>query len=217
MSIPLSEVFYSIEGEGLRQGLATVFCRFSGCNIRCSFCDTVYAQEVDPNGDKFTSKELTINLERWLMQHNCNRLTFTGGEPLLQEKFIVEFVKNHPVVEINIETNGTIDFSRVMKYKNVMITADIKLLSSGQYDMSNHQQLNMLRAKDVVKAVVSNIDDLGMLSKFLTKYKGNAQVYIHPAWGVMDLKTLCEYAKDHPVRVGVQLHKYAWPPDMRGV
>lgn len=215
--IPMSEIFYSIEGEGVRQGLSVLFVRFSGCNLRCKYCDTKYAQDGLKPEYEVTEKDLINQIEERLKYDNCKRLTFTGGEPMLQERFITGFIKSHPKVEVNIETNGSQEFKNMLQYKNTIVTADIKMPSSGEYNAEHHHRLNDLRSRDVVKAVVEDRNDLNMLTKFLNSYRGKAPVYLHPVWGKTEMTALADYAKDHEVRVGIQLHKIIWEYDKRGV
>ncbi len=101
MIYKISEIFYSIQGEGLLQGLPTIFVRFSGCNLRCKWCDTKYAWE---NGKEMDEKEIFKKIEKF----NCKRICFTGGEPYLQEiEYIFERLKKKSYW-VSIETNGTI-------------------------------------------------------------------------------------------------------------
>ncbi|MCM8772546.1 MAG: 7-carboxy-7-deazaguanine synthase QueE [Candidatus Omnitrophica bacterium] len=97
----INEIFYSIQGEGLLQGLPFVFIRFTGCNLRCSWCDTKYAWE---NGKEMEAREILKEVEKF----DCKRVCFTGGEPYLQEiEYLFEFLKRKNYW-ISVETNGTI-------------------------------------------------------------------------------------------------------------
>lgn len=101
MTYKISEIFYSIQGEGLLQGLPFIFIRFSGCNLKCNWCDTKYAWK---DGKEMTEKEILKKIEKF----NCKRICFTGGEPYLQKiEFLFKFLKKKNFW-ISVETNGTI-------------------------------------------------------------------------------------------------------------
>ncbi|MCM8818238.1 MAG: 7-carboxy-7-deazaguanine synthase QueE [Candidatus Omnitrophica bacterium] len=101
MIYKVNEIFYSIQGEGLLQGLPFIFIRFSGCNLRCLWCDTKYAWK---KGKEMTEKEILKKIEKF----NCKRVCFTGGEPYLQNiEYLFKLLKKKNYF-ISVETNGTI-------------------------------------------------------------------------------------------------------------
>ena len=121
----ISEIFRSIQGEGRSQGLITTFVRLSGCNLNCSWCDTPYAREGGkevPAGDIFQAVEFS----------SCSRVCITGGEPLVQRDEVGSLVKqlDEAGYEVEIETNGTIDFSPLQAHASICM--DVKCPSSGE-------------------------------------------------------------------------------------
>ena len=145
------EKFVSINGEGVRAGQLAVFIRFAGCNLRCSFCDTMWANEENVDYELNSVKELCEYVE----ETGVKNVTLTGGEPLLQKKveeLIGELTKMGLYVEI--ETNGSVDLK---KYKNInpppVFTVDYKLPGSGMEDKMNRDNFKNLSHNDTVKFV----------------------------------------------------------------
>ncbi|MCM8810956.1 MAG: 7-carboxy-7-deazaguanine synthase QueE, partial [Candidatus Omnitrophica bacterium] len=101
MVYKITEIFYSIQGEGLLQGIPLIFLRFSGCNLKCFWCDTKYAWE---KGKELTEKEILKEIEKF----KCKRICFTGGEPYLQEIENIFNILKEKDYWISVETNGTI-------------------------------------------------------------------------------------------------------------
>ena len=105
----INEIFYSIQGEGKSIGKTAVFVRLSGCSLSCNFCDSKYHTKIDQS-------LTTQNILNTLSEKNCKRIVFTGGEPLLQQKAIYDFIRENKSIflstSIEIETNGTIEFSK---------------------------------------------------------------------------------------------------------
>lgn len=212
--VTVNEIFFSIEGEGIRAGLPTVFVRFAGCNLRCRWCDTQYAQNPDA-GVSLTYEELYKKIEA----HGCKRITFTGGEPLLNKDFIKWFRKRCKDMEINIETNGAVDISDILDYADI-ITMDYKCYSSGMRDQMLVENLKLLRPQDVLKFVVANYTDLNQMKFILDQYKPKCQIFVSPVFGQMDLQELAEFIlknREYNLRMQVQLHKIIWGPNKRGV
>ena len=121
----VNEIFYSIDGEGLRTGELAVFIRLAGCNLNCSYCDTKYALKIS-NGNKMTIAEILEEVGKY----NCKNVTLTGGEPLIHahiKELIDELIKNG--YKVNIETNGAVDISEYLN--KCLVTMDYKLPSSG--------------------------------------------------------------------------------------
>ena len=147
----ISEIFRSIQGEGLSQGLITTFIRLAGCNLACSWCDTPYAREGGkevPLGDVFQAVEFS----------SCSRVCITGGEPLLQGEELGALVQklDEAGYEVEIETNGTIDFSPSSRIASICM--DVKCPSSGEE--SDLSLLSRIGSGDAVKFVVDGTADL---------------------------------------------------------
>lgn len=209
----ISEIFLSINGEGKFAGAPTIFVRVHGCNLRCSYCDSMYAVE----GTDYTDMTVDDILEEVKLL-SCNRVTLTGGEPLLQKDaidLINVLIFNR--YEVEIETNGAVD---ILNYvgSNTTITMDWKCPSSGMVDRMNQRNLAMLRSSDVLKFVVGSLEDLHEMKR--VSKQTQAQIFVSPVFGNIEPKDIVQYVLDNElynVRVQLQLHKYIWDPDMKGV
>lgn len=215
----VNEIFVSIDGEGVRTGLPTVFIRLYGCNLKCSYCDTRYSCE----NREYKLMPLMDILEQ-VLSYGVPRVTLTGGEPLIHEgvkDLINSLVAND--IEVNIETNGAVDLDDFWEYKynsKVIFTMDYKCASSGMEDKMILWNLYLLQPKDVIKFVVSNYNELEKMEYILEETGCKAQPYVSPVFGAIEPKELVEYVLDNKlnnVKVQVQLHKIIWNPNMRGV
>lgn len=215
----VNEIFLSIDGEGVRTGLPTVFIRLYGCNLKCSYCDTRYSCE----NSEYTEMPLMDILDE-VLTYGVPRVTLTGGEPLIHENvkdLINSLVAND--VEVNIETNGAVDLDKFWEYKynsKVIFTMDYKCASSGMEDKMKLWNLKLLQPKDVIKFVVSNYNELEKMEYILEESECKAHPYVSPVFGKIEPKELVEYILDNKlnnVKVQVQLHKIIWNPNMRGV
>lgn len=207
------EIFKSIEGEGIRAGLPAVFIRLAGCNLRCAYCDTKYSYDVT-NSVEMSISQICDAVKKF----NCNRVTLTGGEPLIHnnvDKLIWELT--HQDFEVNIETNGSISILPFC-ISNTIITMDYKCPSSKMEEFMLLENLNFLRNTDVLKFVVSTYEDLDKCR--IIRSKVSANVFISPVFGEIEPKDIVSYMLTHNMndcRVQLQLHKYIWGPNQRGV
>ena len=210
------EIFDSIEGEGKRAGKTATFVRLAGCNLRCSFCDTMYAVSTDCDYQIKTADEI---LKR---AASFSRVTLTGGEPLLAAG-VVELIKAFADsgVEVNIETNGSVDISEFLEIPNVFFTIDYKLPSSGVTGEMHLPNFDKLRPTDVLKLVVGNEKDLAHGLQFLSGLKSQPQIYIGEVYGSGMLQTIVDKMLTEPVvknaNLQLQFHKIVWDADERGV
>lgn len=232
MKLPVSEIFYSIDGEGARTGAPAIFIRLFGCNLRCKYCDSMYA--CVPNGGKNSFQEMTIEaiIKAVKKYEPCKCITLTGGEPLLHGNAAdLVLALRKEGYWVNIETNGSIDLGEFIKIQesalpkkcsmDYFFTMDWKSLSSGEADAMLADNLRFLDTNDVLKFVVSGEADLNQMKELLAQYPDiDAQVYVSPIWGECSpcwiVKYLLENGLVH-VKVQVQLHKIIWSPDKRGV
>jgi 7-carboxy-7-deazaguanine synthase len=209
------EKFISIDGEGPRAGLISVFIRFAGCNLRCSYCDTNYAQEFTCTHELMSAEELRAYLD----STGFKRVTFTGGEPLLQAglpSFMEHLVEDG--YDVSIETNGSVRLDDVDE--RVKIILDYKTSASGEEDKMLLSQWYYLSENDALKFVVGSIADMNKAKELLEQHNPAAQVFFSPVFGQIDPKDIVAFIianKLENVRVQVQLHKIIWPVDMRGV
>ena len=215
----LVEKFISINGEGSKAGQLAAFIRFQGCNLNCSYCDSKYANSDDAKYSLMTEEEI-IN---YLNENKIKNVTLTGGEPLLQKNIkslIFELLKLNYNVEI--ETNGSVNIKPFISDLRPIFTLDYKTPSSLMENYMNEKNYNYLTKDDVVKFVVGNQKDLITAKNIIDKYDliNKAQVYFSPIYGQIDPKEIVAFMIENQlngVNVQLQLHKYIWNPNMRGV
>lgn len=211
------EIFTSIEGEGKRAGLPCTFIRLFGCNLNCDYCDTRYATDLSfADRTKEMSVGDIINIVKGL---GCPYVTITGGEPLIHED-IVPLIEKLSDLDfwVNVETNGTVE--PPVRKIGVFYTMDFKTKSSGMSDKMNLNALKQLNRDDVLKCVVGNEEDIKDSIEVIKKLPGNPIVYFSPIFGKIDPKKIVSYLllnHHYHYRVQLQLHKYIWSPDTKGV
>jgi 7-carboxy-7-deazaguanine synthase len=208
----VNEIFYSIEGEGIRAGLPCVFIRLYGCNLNCSYCDTRYSCEDNEY------REMSIyEIIEEVKKYNCPNITVTGGEPLMHEgvDILLEALKRFDF-NINVETNGSI----MPRIKDILYTVDYKTFSSGMTSYMNKDAFTCLTENDVIKFVVGSIDDLEQAKAFIEEIKPRAHIFVSPIFGKIEAAEIAEYLKNNSLnnwRHQLQMHKYIWKPTERGV
>lgn len=212
------EIFKSIDGEGIRAGLPVIFIRLYGCNLKCSYCDTRYAcDEGEPFG------VLSIpNIMDIVKSFGGKRVTLTGGEPMIHPgvRALLETLLDEGY-EVNVETNGSQDLIRYAGYEGKLFyTMDWKCKSSGMEAAMDIERVNQLSDKDVLKFVVGSEEDLDGAVEVLEKMLSKPIVYFSPVFGSIEPKDIVEYVLDKKLdncRVQLQMHKFIWPVDQRGV
>ena len=197
----IAEIFRSLQGEGSNQGRPCLFIRLAGCNLHCSWCDTPYAQA---GGSDMSIDAILEQVWRLNPPYVC----ITGGEPLLQGDDLEPLLSSLHArgTSIDIETNGTIDFSRLQPYASICM--DVKCPSSGQ--KSNLGLLKALRLKDSVKFVIKDETDCRYALDIITSYRISGEIFLSPVFG-SDYKMIAKFILDNnlPVRFQIQLHKIA--------
>lgn len=211
------EIFKSIDGEGIRAGYPATFIRLFGCNLRCSYCDTPYGYE----GNDY--KEMTVDeIVQECMCLNCPRITLTGGEPLIHKDVNI-LIKNLLVngFEVNIETNGSVDVELLkFLYPQVVITMDWKCPSSGCENKMSIARLKDLKKNDVLKFVVGSKEDLERCKSIYNKSNLECSIFISPIFGKIEPSEIVDYMLENDMvdcRVQLQMHKFIWNPNKRGV
>ncbi len=207
------EVFHSIQGESIHAGLPCVFVRLSGCNLRCSYCDTQYAYD---EGERMSLDEILLRVQRY----DCPLVEITGGEPLLQEQTPqLTSQLAHKGYTVLVETNGTVDISGLDK--RAIRIMDIKCPGSGCSDKTLWSNVELLRKTDEVKMVLCDERDYlwarGIIEKF--NLLERTTVLLSPVHGRLEPAQLAAWIlRDRlNVRLQLQLHKYIWNPETRGV
>jgi len=206
MKLKVYEIFYSIQGETTTAGFPSLFIRLAGCNLNCSWCDTIKAKE---GGRDMTVDDIIDEVNRHVPFHH---VTLTGGEPLLQEGAIHLLQRlSEEGYSTQVETNGTIPFRTVPD--KVRIITDIKTPSSGEENSFNEENIKYLRKCDEVKFVIGMMEDYEFAKAFLKdKLKGiESVINFAPASGMMEPWVLARMIiKDKlPVRLNIQIHKIA--------
>ena len=213
------EVFNSIDGEGKRAGELATFVRFAGCNLRCVYCDTSYALSCK-QGKEISLEDLYTQLKN-TSYHN---ITLTGGEPLLQKDILkLVILLCGDGYSVNIETNGSKDIEPFLLLKNCILTMDYKMPFSEQENKMLLENIEKLRSNDVLKFVCAE-SDLLRLKEILSKYKIKADIYLSPVFKKIEPKKLVEFLKENyqlikhlKIKVQLQLHKFIWKPEEKGV
>ena len=213
MSLQVNEIFYSIQGESTFTGRPCVFVRLTGCNLRCRWCDTAYAFY---DGETLTVEQV---LER-VRAYKCPLVEITGGEPLLQGEVhsLIDrlLLEGH---EVLVETGGSLDVGRLDP--RVIKILDLKAPGSGMDRLNNLDNLQYLDRKDQVKFVVADRRDYEWAKQIMAEHAlaEKAQVLLSPVFGELDPRELAEWilADRLPARLQIQLHKYLWDPNQRGV
>ncbi len=194
------EIFKSLQGEGLSQGLLTTFIRLAGCNLRCAWCDT--PQSRGSGGVEMTVSEV---IERVSDLH-WNTACITGGEPLLQMEELLILLDEliQAGYFISIETNGTIDFRQAQRFASICM--DVKCPSSGEE--SDLNLLNYIRESDSVKFVVADIADCIYAKEVIEGNDICGTVFISPVEG-SSYREIADFVIDNNLaaRLQIQLHK----------
>lgn len=211
----ISEIFFSIQGEGVEIGIPTVFVRLFACDLRCSWCDTMYAVE----GRDFKDMSLEEVMGE-IRKFDCKNVCITGGEPLIQMKE-TELLGKSLLDEgygIVLETSGHKMPPPVFWSENCVISMDCKCPGSGMEDRMDFSLFERLRMQDQLKFVILDDVDYEYAKDVLTKYRIRANVIFQPADGAglgwIAERVLSEGLRG--VRVLPQLHKIIWG-ERRGV
>ncbi len=221
MDFKVVERFVSINGEGRRSGQLAIFIRFAGCNLNCSYCDTLWANEKDVSYELISSKDIYD----YIKSQKIKNVTLTGGEPLMQ-KGIVELLKllsKDKELYVEIETNGSVLLDEFLDIENSpSFTMDYKLPSSNMENKMALDNFRYLTNKDTVKFVSGSIEDLEKVKEIIKKYNlvNTTNVYISPVFGKINLDTIVEFMKNNKmngVNLQLQLHKIIWNPNKKGV
>jgi 7-carboxy-7-deazaguanine synthase len=242
-SLVINEIYLSVQGESTWAGLPCVFVRLTACNLRCSYCDTAYAFT---EGSRMTLPEILARVEELAKPFtgqsvNGSRLPLvelTGGEPLLQKNSL-PLMKSlcDSGFTVLLETSGALDIGSVdPRVHRIM---DLKCPSSGESDRMRLENLPLLRATDEVKFVIGTCEDYGWAKKFVLEGK-LAEKYpilfswVSPLLAQQQDKSLKKVPDGNipisrqqlveqiiadalPVRFQLQMHKFIWPPDQKGV
>jgi 7-carboxy-7-deazaguanine synthase len=230
-TLVVNEIFKSIQGESTRAGLPCVFVRLTGCNLRCSWCDTAYAFT---EGARMTLDEIVERVAAF----DCNLVELTGGEPLMRANSLLLMAqladRGHAVL---LETSGSLDISPVDP--RVIRIMDLKCPGSGECEQNRWENIPLLRATDEVKFVIATREDYDWANRQIEQWNLPAICTVLFSWAYplpleqrnpslksmpsdqhpITMRQLVELtlADKLPVRFQLQMHKYIWEPTARGV
>lgn len=221
MEYKVAELFTSINGEGARAGQLAVFVRFCGCNLNCSYCDTRWANEKDAKHRLMTGEMIIDEIKK----SGVKNVTLTGGEPLEQLGIedLIRCLAKDENFRVEIETNGSIDLSPYDNMPNrPAMTMDYKLPSSNMEKAMNLENMRHIKQQDTVKFVCGDIQDLEKAYQIIDRYSlaGRCHVYLSPVYGKMNPQDMVEFIKSkrmNDINIQLQMHKFIWEPDERGV
>ncbi len=209
----IAEIYKSIQGESTYAGQPCVFVRTTGCNLRCAWCDSSFAFY---GGKEMSQEEILTRIRSF----QCRLVEITGGEPLLQKECLslVCALLDQKFLVL-VETGGSLDI-RSLDRRAVLIM-DIKCPGSGMSETTRWKNLDALKPTDQVKFVIQDRQDYRWSMEILDLYRlpQRFTVLFSPVYGVMDPKLLAEWIVQDglEVRLQLQLHKYIWHPETRGV
>jgi 7-carboxy-7-deazaguanine synthase len=225
----ITEIYKSLQGESTYAGLACVFVRLTGCNLRCSWCDSEYTFQ---GGRKMAMEAVLEEVSR--LSPGRGLVEITGGEPMLQEREVVSLMQRllEDGYRVLLETSGERPLARVPE--GVIKIVDVKCPDSGEADTFCMENLETLASRDEIKFVLSSRADYDFAQEFTRRHnlasKVNA-VLFSPAFRkdatgardsshcLLDPRELAEWmiADNVPARLGLQLHKFIWDPAVKGV
>jgi 7-carboxy-7-deazaguanine synthase len=225
----VTEIYKSLQGESTHSGMPCVFVRLTGCNLRCSWCDSEY---TFTGGHRMTAEEVLQQVQA--LSPKPGLVEITGGEPMLQERELIPLMQRllnagHTVL---LETSGERPLARVPRA--VIKIVDVKCPNSGEPDTFDPENLEALLPHDEVKFVITNRIDYEFARAFVAHHRLAARVMailFSPAFRkdaagardashcLMDPRELAQWmiADDVPARMGLQIHKFIWDPAVKGV
>ena len=225
----ITEIYKSIQGESTYAGLPCVLVRLTGCNLRCSWCDSEYSFY---GGRKMTIEEVLDEVER--LSPSGGLVEITGGEPMLQEREVIPLMHRllNGGYKVLLETSGERPLERVPA--GVIKIVDVKCPNSGEPDTFRVENLEALLPPDEIKFVLSDRTDYEFARDFVWRHNLPERVHailFSPAFSkdasggrdtshcLLDPRELSEWmiADNIPARVNLQIHKFIWDPAMKGV
>ena len=204
MTLNITEIFYSLQGEAREVGIPTVFVRLTGCPLRCNYCDTAYAFK---GNNPLSIEQILAEISKYKTHYVC----VTGGEPMAQSNCLglldTLIEKGY---KVSMETSGSIDISRVNK--NVSIVMDLKTPSSTEQHQNRYENIALLENKDQLKFVIALRSDFEWCCSILDNYEILSDVLFSPVYESLKPAQLADWIleKQLNVRLQVQLHKILW-------
>lgn len=208
----LTECFKSVQGESSLAGLPTTFIRLSGCNLRCSWCDTSYSFK---RGERWSLEQIKSQVESFGAPYVC----ITGGEPLLQAPVHLLMSELCDLgYLVSIETGGSLPIDPIDP--RVHIILDVKCPQSGMHEKNHLENLSKLKSSDEIKFVIADRNDYDFAKSICDQYQlYRFPLLFSPVFGKMDPQCLVSWILEDnlKVRLNLQQHKYIWHPEQKGV
>ena len=204
MTLNITEIFYSLQGEAREVGIPTVFVRLTGCPLRCNYCDTAYAFK---GNNPLSIEQIVSEISKYKTHYVC----VTGGEPMAQSNCLglldTLIEKGY---KVSMETSGSIDISEVNK--NVSIVMDLKTPSSTEQHQNRYENIALLENKDQLKFVIASKSDFDWCCSILENNEILSDVLFSPVYESLKPTQLADWIleKQLNVRLQVQLHKILW-------
>ncbi|MCH8033502.1 MAG: radical SAM protein [Bacteroidetes bacterium] len=211
--LKVNEIYHSIQGESSKSGLPCVFVRLTYCNLRCTYCDTEYAFY---EGEDKTIREIINEVKKY----NCKLVEITGGEPLVQDESL-ELMKRlcDEGFEVMLETGGSLPIKDIDE--RVLIIMDLKCPSSKMEKKNLYENINFLKPADELKFVIGNREDYNWSKEIISKYylKNKSKILFSVVFGELEPVALVNWIIEDKldVRYQLQMHKYIWHPETKGV
>jgi len=212
--LKINEIYHSIQGESTSAGRPCVFVRLTYCNLRCKYCDTEYAF--------YEGKDISVQLViDEIEKYNCKLVEVTGGEPLVQMDECLELMKRLCDLgfEVMIETGGSLSIKDIDH--RVKIIMDLKCPSSEMEKKNLFENIQYLKPTDELKFVIGNREDYDWTVEILNKYnlQGKCEILFSVVFGKLEPVELVNWILEEKldVRFQLQMHKFIWDPQTKGV
>ncbi|HRN28061.1 MAG TPA: radical SAM protein [Ignavibacteriaceae bacterium] len=212
--LKVNEIYYSVQGESTAAGLPCVFVRLTFCNLRCSYCDTEYAF--------YDGKDLSISeIIDEIKKYDCKLVEVTGGEPLVQMDECLDLMKQlcDGGFEVLIETGGSLSIKNIDP--QVKVIMDLKCPSSGMEKKNLYENINFLKPTDELKFVIGNREDYDWTKEIISKFSldKKCEILFSVVFKKLESVQLVNWILEDKlkVRFQLQMHKFIWHPETKGV
>lgn len=211
--LKVNEIYFSVQGESSRAGLPCVFVRLTYCNLRCTYCDTEYAffEGEDKSVDEIINE---------VKKYGCNLVEITGGEPLVQEESLNLMKKLcDKGFDVMLETAGNMPICNIDDRVNIIM--DLKCPSSGMMKKNLYENVNYLKKTDELKFVIGDREDYDWMNEMINKYDlyNKCKILVSVVFGKLEPLDLVNWVLEDKldVRFQLQMHKFIWHPETKGV
>ena len=211
--IKVNEIYYSVQGESTKAGLPCIFIRLTYCNLRCTYCDTEYAFY---DGNEMSIAQIISEVKKY----NCGLAEITGGEPLVQKESpdLMEALCNEGF-SVLLETGGSLPIQDIDR--RVKVIMDLKCPSSGMMKKNLYENITYIKPADEIKFVMGSREDYDWAKNVIEQYEltSKCEILFSVVFGKLEPVELVNWIlKDNlKVRFQLQMHKFIWNPDTKGV